>query len=154
LATQSYLAAGAMSSVVKFLVGRVRPNGFVAATENNLSFLGPSSKSISSSFPSGHTTAAFSAATVFAQEYKDQTLIPVIAYTAATMVGLSRITQNAHWATDVLAGACLGYVTGRQVTDNYHRYARLKSGKVEKISFKFNLQYYDGVIMPGLVCKF
>jgi hypothetical protein len=154
LATQSYLAAGAMESAVKFITGRVRPNAYTPEMENNGTFKGPSSSSISSSFPSGHTTAAFAAATVFAQEYKDETLIPVVAYTAATLVGLSRITQNAHWATDVVAGACLGYVTGKQVVNNYHRYARLKSGKVEKVSFHFNLQYYDGIFMPGMVCNF
>jgi membrane-associated phospholipid phosphatase len=154
LATQSYLSAGAMESAIKFLTGRVRPNAYTANNENNLIFHGPSSGSLSSAFPSGHTTAAFSAATVFAQEYKDETLIPVIAYAAASLVGVSRITQNAHWATDVVAGACLGYVTGKQVVNNYHRYARLKSGKKEKVSMQFNFQYYDGVFMPGMVCKF
>jgi membrane-associated phospholipid phosphatase len=153
LATQSYLAAGAVSYVVKFATGRQRPHDFAPDKMNNLSFLGPSRNSTASSFPSGHTTAAFSAATVFAIEYKDQILIPVIAYTAATLVGLSRITQNAHWMTDVFAGAALGYVTGRQVSYNYHRYARLRSGKA-KTALLFNFQYYDGVFVPGVVYKF
>ena len=162
LATQSYLAAGAMSWVVKFAVGRVRPNAFTPANENNAVFKGPgfsgSNNSLSSSFPSGHTTAAFSAATVFAEEYKDEILIPVIAYSAATLVGLSRISQNAHWATDVFAGAALGYVTGRQVVFNYHRYARLQmdeaAKKKKKVTMFFNLQYENGVIMPNMVCNF
>jgi membrane-associated phospholipid phosphatase len=155
LATQSYLAAGAMESLNKFLTGRQRPYGVDESQPNaNLIFRGPSSNSLVSSFPSGHTTAAFSAATVFAQEYKDQTLIPVVAYTAATLVGISRITQNAHWISDVFAGAALGYVTGKQVVYNYHRYARLQAGKEKKMSFIFNLQYNDGIIMPGMVCRF
>lgn len=152
LATQSYLAAGAMSYIAKFFTGRQRPN----VADRNTIFRGPyfdNSTSLNSSLPSGHTTAAFSAATVFAEEYKGQIVYPIIAYTTATLVGLSRITQNAHWATDIFAGAALGYVTGRQVSYNYHRYQRLKSGKV-KTSFLFNLQYQNGVIMPGLVCRF
>ena len=155
LATQSYIVAGLMSSLVKGLTGRQRPNAYYppgVQPENSI-FKGPSVDALGSSFPSGHTTAAFSAATVFAQEYKDQTLIPVIAYTAATLVGLSRVSQNAHWATDVFAGAALGYVTGKQVVNNYHRYARLKAGK-KKTAMLFNLQYYSGVVMPGFVYKF
>lgn len=156
LATQSYLAAGAMESTIKFITGRQRPNAGDTWDPNpDLIFKGPSKNSLVSSFPSGHTTAAFSAATVFAEEYKNEILIPTIAYTAATLVGVSRITQNAHWITDVFAGAALGYVTGKQVVYNYHRYARLQQeGKKPKMSFFFNLQYNSGIIMPGLVCKF
>jgi membrane-associated phospholipid phosphatase len=152
LATQSYLAAGAMSYAVKVLTGRQRPNADVP-DPNNMMFNGPSTHSAESSFPSGHATAAFAAATVFAQEYKDQILIPVIAYSAATLVGLSRISENAHWLTDVFAGAALGYVTGKQVSNNYHRYQRLRSGK-QKTALLFNLQYYNGIIAPGIVYKF
>jgi len=163
LATQAYITAGLMSEAVKFLTSRQRPNYDVLNDphpENNF-FRGPAifngksaASGFGSSFPSGHTTAAFSAATVFAFEYKDQILIPVIAYSAASLVGISRITQNAHWTTDVIAGAALGYITGKQVVNNYHRYARLKSGKKVTISYHFDLQYVGGVIMPGMVCKF
>jgi membrane-associated phospholipid phosphatase len=165
LATQAYITAGAMSETVKYLTGRQRPNyvdpSYPEATPVNSVFRGPAifngnhpASGFSSSFPSGHTTAAFAAATVFAYEYKDQILIPVIAYSAASLVGISRISQNAHWATDVLAGALLGYVTGKQVVRNYHRYARLRSGKKVETSYHFDLKYYDGYITPGLVCNF
>jgi membrane-associated phospholipid phosphatase len=165
LATQAYITAGAMSETVKYLTGRQRPNyvdpGYLDAAPANGVFRGPAifngnhpASGFGSSFPSGHTTAAFAAATVFAYEYKDQTLIPVIAYSAASLVGISRITQNAHWATDVLAGALLGYVTGKQVVRNYHRYARLRSGKKTEISYHFDLQYNNGMIVPGLLCRF
>jgi len=157
LATQSYIAAGAMSYAVKFLTGRRRPNSFTPENENNFMFQGPAlssgNNSFNSSFPSGHTTAAFSAATVFAEEYRDEILIPVIAYSAATLVGLSRVTQNAHWATDVFAGAALGYITGKQVVYNYHRYAKLQAGKVKTAAF-FNLQYNNGVFIPSLTYIF
>lgn len=162
LATQAYITAGAMSEAVKYLTGRQRPNYYDPrnpAEPDNTVFNGPPifnsrSGGFNSSFPSGHTTAAFSAATVFAYEYKDQILIPLIAYTAAGLVGISRITENAHWTTDVLAGFALGYITGKQVVNNYHRYARLQAGKQKKVSILYNLQYYDGIIMPGIVCKF
>ena len=163
LATQAYITAGAMSYAVKFLTSRQRPNALNPndpQPENNI-FYGPAifngrnaASGFGSSFPSGHTTAAFSAATVYAYEYKDELLIPILAYSAASLVGISRITQNAHWTTDVVAGAALGYITGKQVVNNYHRYARLKSGKKLDMSFHFDLQYNNGMIMPGMVCKF
>ncbi len=109
---------------------------------------------VNSSFPSGHTTVAFAAATVFAMEYRDRPLVPLISYSAATLIGLSRITENKHWITDVFAGAALGFFTGKLVVNNYHRYAKLKAPSQKKNSISFNLEYHYGRLMPGLVYKF
>ena len=163
LATQAYITGGAMESVLKFLTGRQRPYYVDAKTlEAEPKFNGPfykpirdvNGKKLNSSFPSGHTTVAFAAATVFAMEYKDRPLVPIIAYPAATLIGLSRITENKHWITDVLAGAALGYLTGRQVVNNYHRYAKLKAPNQKKNTVSFNLQYNHDHITPGLVYTF
>jgi membrane-associated phospholipid phosphatase len=162
IATQAYLAGGAVESVAKFLSGRTRPSVYPAGTEAEPEFLGPFSKTatsaggkkVYSSFPSGHTTVAFAAATVFALEYKDQPIVPIIAYSAATMIGLSRITQNAHWSTDVLVGAALGFLTGKEVVNNYHRYSKLKAPRQKKNTVTFNLNYYLGHLEPGMVYKF
>jgi membrane-associated phospholipid phosphatase len=162
LATQAYLAGAAVESVTKFLAGRTRPSFYPAGTEAEPTFLGPFSKTgqtISgrtsySSFPSGHTTVAFAAATVFALEYKNHPIVPIIAYSAATMIGLSRITENQHWATDVLVGAALGFLTGKEVVNNYHRYSKLKAPHKKKNSITFNLNYSYGHLEPGFVYKF
>jgi membrane-associated phospholipid phosphatase len=163
LATQAYITGGVMETVLKFLTGRQRPYyADVTTLEAEPKFHGPfykpirdvNGKKLNSSFPSGHTTVAFAAATVFAMEYKDRPLVPIIAYSAATLIGLSRITENKHWATDVLAGAALGYLTGRQVVNNYHRYAKLKAPNQKKNTVSFNLQYNFGHVMPGLVYTF
>ncbi len=64
------------------------------------------------SFPSGHTTAAFVDATVLYHEFKDTE--PIIAYSGylfAISTGILRMTNNAHWLTDVLVGAGLGILT-------------------------------------------
>jgi PAP2 superfamily len=61
------------------------------------------------SFPSGHTIAAFSIATVFAERYSDHRWVPWVAYGLAALVGMSRITLQAHFPSDVFAGAALGY---------------------------------------------
>ncbi len=64
---------------------------------------------LDSSFPSGHTIAAFSVATVFAERYRRHRWVPWVAYGAATLVGFSRVTLQAHFPSDVFAGAALGY---------------------------------------------
>ncbi len=69
------------------------------------------------SFLSGHTSAAFTAATVTSQYYPKAS-IP--AYLLAGLVGLSRIEKNKHYLSDVLAGATLGYIVGRTVVRGTH----------------------------------
>ena len=61
------------------------------------------------SFPSGHTSQAFTAATVLYLELKDT--YPVYAYSGyvfATATGVLRMVNNKHWISDVLVGAGLG----------------------------------------------
>jgi membrane-associated phospholipid phosphatase len=66
------------------------------------------------SFPSGHTIAAFSVATVIARRYGAQhRWIPYVAYGSAALVGFSRMTLSAHFPSDVFMGAALGYSISR-----------------------------------------
>lgn len=61
-------------------------------------------------FYSGHTSAAFSMATVIAEVYKDKPLVPYLAYGAAALTAYARMHDNKHWATDVLVGAVAGHL--------------------------------------------
>lgn len=165
LAFQSYITTAFWSTLFKELSGRNRPANFDPNSELNTSrFHGPFYKlpySDNSAFPSGHTALAFAAATVYAKEYKDIPLVPVISYGIATLIGFSRITENRHWATDVIGGGLLGFACGTQVVNNYHRYARLKrqgglSNKKDnkgQVSFKLDYSPFGGV-QPGLVYTF
>lgn len=77
------------------------------------------------SFPSGHTTAGFATAaavtsTVTRWAPGARWPVGVALYGAATFVGLSRIFDDRHWASDVVAGAGVGTVTGLVVA-RYHR---------------------------------
>jgi membrane-associated phospholipid phosphatase len=169
LASQSYITSAAIQSVLKGITGRQRPFVYHPdQVEAEPKFHGPfhstfrdiNGKRISSSFPSGHTTGAFAAATVFAMEYRDRPLVKIIAYTSASLIGLSRITENKHWVSDVLSGAALGYLSGRQVVNNYHRYATIKNAEKKKASEKkkgsvsFNVTYQWGKVLPQVVYTF
>jgi membrane-associated phospholipid phosphatase len=162
LATQSYITTAFWQTIFKTLSGRLRPHDIDENSSLNQSrFHGPFYAlpyGGNSAFPSGHTALAFAAARVYAMEYKNIKAVPIIAYSMAGLIGFSRIIENRHWATDVFAGALLGYACGTQVTNNYHRYARLiRTGqqRKKKGDLTFNLQYQHGVgVIPGLVYNF
>lgn len=165
LATQAFITSTFWSTLFKAASGRLRPHDIDEnSTMNNPTFHGPFYTlpyGGNSAFPSGHTALAFAAARVYAMEYKNYPAVPVIAYTVASAISLSRIIENRHWATDIFAGALLGYACGTQVTNNYHRYARLvRTGQIKPRRKKrgdmtFNLQYQPGVgLLPGMVYTF
>lgn len=153
LATQAYITGALLETTVKYLTGRTRPSVYATGDEAEPTFKGPFSKGVSnSSFPSGHATVAFAAATVYAMEYKKTVWVPILAYSAATLISASRITENKHWTTDVFVGAVLGYMTGRHVVNNYHRYQKIKQpGQKPKSTVTFNLGYGERQFRPGLV---
>jgi membrane-associated phospholipid phosphatase len=66
------------------------------------------------SFPSGHASTSFATATVLQRHYGWKVGLP--AFLAATYSGVSRVTDNQHWASDVLFGAAVGIASGRTVT--------------------------------------
>jgi len=106
-AVSSLIAAGIICQAIKFPVGRSRP--FQADTPWRFRPLGGRV-----SFPSGHTTMAFSVLSVVAFD-SDSLVVQSAAFALASSVGWARIYHNAHWASDVLGGALLGTVVGRTV---------------------------------------
>jgi membrane-associated phospholipid phosphatase len=171
LASQAYITSAVIFEAAKFLSGRQRPYYYSPETNTNSpAWHGPfyqfkkdayGNKPDSysyTSFPSGHTTLAFAAATVYAMEYSDRPLVKIISYGAASVIGLSRITENKHWASDVFIGGILGHLIGRQVVNNYHRYAKLKSEAAatakNKNTLSFAPSYQFGRWLPGVVYKF
>jgi membrane-associated phospholipid phosphatase len=133
LATQAFITSGIWTQIIKQLTGRERPKAsYIFSHLEGGQWHGVFSKYIDvapddrsgfsyDAFPSGHTATAFSIATVFATQYNDRKAIPVICYSAATLVGISRLTEHEHWASDVFAGAFLGYLSGKQVVRNFNR---------------------------------
>ncbi|HSN59553.1 MAG TPA: phosphatase PAP2 family protein [Ferruginibacter sp.] len=157
LASQAYISGSIIEFVVKNIFGRTRPSSYGTDAEAEPKFRGPFQRN--SSFPSGHATVAFSAAAVYAMEYKSTIWVPIVAYTAAGLISASRITENKHWTTDVLVGSLVGFLNGRHVVNNYHRYQKIKSTPVQpgerrptpKKSISYNLQYNQGHLQPGLI---
>lgn len=80
---------------LKWQTGQLRPDG-----------------STSNSFPSGHTAQAFLAARFLDKEYGEQLpWIRWLGYSMATVTGVCRVIKNRHWASDVLLGAGIGFLS-------------------------------------------
>lgn len=111
LSFESFVVANTIGTVAKMGIGRSRPY----TEEGSGSYKPFSTDSDHTSMPSGHTTSAFSIASVFADEYEDKPIIGVTAYGLASMVALQRVYDDKHWASDAFAGAVLGTVIGKSV---------------------------------------
>jgi membrane-associated phospholipid phosphatase len=72
------------------------------------------------SFPSGHSTGAFAIAEVVAERYHNHHWVPWIAYGGAGLIAFSRLTLQAHFPSDVFAGAVFGYSISRFVVLHPH----------------------------------
>ena len=118
LGIQSFILSGIAANVPKYIFQRHRP--YQDSPPKSNQWDGPENGySHFTSFPSGHSTTAFSWAAILSEEYKDHDAVPFLCYTAATLVGLSRINDNKHWASDVFAGALIGYLIGKVVSKNH-----------------------------------
>lgn len=116
---ESEIITAVMTEGLKLSVGRKRPDG------DNSRF--------NSSFPSGHVSASFALATTFDSMYGHKVGLPLYAF--SSFVGLSRISENKHFLSDVLFGAALGTAVARGV-------ARIhKNNKGGKIAV---MPYTDG----------
>jgi hypothetical protein len=103
---------------LKSVAGRERPNG-----------------SDDGSFPSGHASSAFSAATFLARGIEDRIEGPwgklgYLAYLPAGFVAAHRVSSEVHFPSDVVAGALLGFFVANTIYDAHY-------GDVESTSIFF-----------------
>ncbi len=88
----SNLISGIITHGLKNSIYKTRPDG-----------------SANNSFPSGHTSFAFTNATVLFYEFQDSS--PLLAYSGyafSTTTATFRVLNNKHWVSDVLVGAGIG----------------------------------------------
>ena len=121
---ESVLLAEGITNVTKTLAGRRRP---YASPDDaaNYRLGGGLHDDTRRSMPSGHSSAAFAAAAAGASEVghwwpRHRTLAAVTLYSAAGLVGISRMYNNKHWASDVVVGAGIGAFSGWKVVGYTH----------------------------------
>jgi membrane-associated phospholipid phosphatase len=92
---------GVLTQGLKATVTRTRPNGS------------------SHSFPSGHSSATFATAAVIQEHFGWKVALPF--YALGGYVGISRLVDNQHFASDVIFGSALGLVSGRAASIGHRR---------------------------------
>lgn len=70
------------------------------------------------SFPSGHAASSFAFAAAVAHRYPNKPWLKWAAYGLAPGVALSRYPAKRHYASDILVGSALGYVTGAYMAEH------------------------------------
>lgn len=117
LAGEAVLDAEILTTVFKDIDRRKRPAAYSPTGDFVDSWFNSQGSWIrgNGSFPSGHTIAAFSVATVISRRYGRHRWVPYVAYGLASAVGLSRMTLASHFPSDVFAGGALGYSISRFV---------------------------------------
>lgn len=86
--------------MLKNLVGRIRPYELIAGLQPLVA------RPIDASFPSGHTSSAFSVAWVLLRNVPKKYGIPIVLF--AAFMGFSRLYVGVHYPTDVLIGMISG----------------------------------------------
>ena len=123
--TEALFVGAQVGNLLKGVVGRARPYVDVTRPHDYRWWRGFSGGSDYRSFPSGHTIAAFAAASAVTSETKrwwpkSVWVIGPVMYGGAAMVGWSRMFNNKHWASDVITGAAIGTFAGLKVVDWHH----------------------------------
>ncbi len=125
--TEAIVLGSGVTMLLKDVLGRSRPYVTNATDPRDFKFGAGFGNGDRQSFPSGHTTAAFAAASSLTSEvhrvYPHLTWVagPIL-YAGATTVGLARIHHNKHWASDVALGAAVGTFSGLKVVRYSHNH--------------------------------
>ena len=119
--------ANLVNTAIKWSAGRARPYAVKDTNPSDYQFLRGFRKGRDySSFPSGHTMAAFAAAAAVSNEASrwwpgSQWYVGTAMYGGATAVAFARLYNNQHWASDVIMAAGIGTFAGNKVVRFNHR---------------------------------
>ena len=109
---EAIVLGGVLAEGLQMTIGRSRPQRDIN-DPRDFRFGKGFSNDDYTSLPSAHVTVAFAAATAASREVRRSwpgaaRYVTPIGYTAATLVGFSRMYKNKHWASDVVGAAGLG----------------------------------------------
>ena len=115
LAIKAQLISSMVTNTLKAAIHRPLPGD----ADGPYDFTADTDKTSGMAFPSGHTTAAFSLATFIAEETKNTSkVIPIIAYSMATLTAWARVHSNEHWPSDTIPAALIGHLVTKAVINS------------------------------------
>ena len=123
--TQTLILTMLIQSPIKMITGRRTPglvnNSFSDRIYGEDDFSGVFNwfnMDFINGWPSGHTANAFSAAAAISEIYHDNIFVKIGAFTYAAFIGFGT-TTIAHWTSEAIAGALIGYAIGKTVGRSY-----------------------------------
>ena len=105
---EAIIANGIYTEVLKITLGRARP--FTNEPNTEIDFLEFEFETKENSLPSGHTSTAFTIATVLSERFNN-IYASLTLYSLASLTAYQRIYSDVHWLSDVVLGAALGTFT-------------------------------------------
>jgi membrane-associated phospholipid phosphatase len=139
--TEALIIGAELGNLLKGAAGRARPYVNVDQPHDYQLFRGFHGGNAYRSFPSGHTIAAFAAASSVTSETKiwwpkSVWFMGPTMYGGAALVGWSRMFHNRHWASDVITGAAIGTFSGLKVVHWHHTHPH---NRIDRIFLHFNV---------------
>ena len=136
---QSLVYSSVLAMAFRVALGRERPH----SGESSTSFRGWQWKNEFQSLPSGHTTIAFSLASVLSRRISHPAAT-VLLYSAAASTALARVYDDEHWVSDVFLAAAIGHVAGMFVCSREEKRS-MKQG-ANSLTWTI-LPRYDGIFL-------
>ena len=115
--TEAIVVGLATAGTLKLLAGRERPYASADTSPHDFDFARGFEGERYQAFPSGHATVSFAMAAALLSENEEMSrgarwIVGSVLFGGATIVGLSRMYADRHWASDVVMGAAIGTFAG------------------------------------------
>jgi len=109
----AHLSSAGLREIMYFSVARTRPHSTPSPDQISI----PGGRDWSKhSFFSGHIANSMACMSFLAHRYSTGLATPVM-YGYASAIGLARMADGWHWASDTMTGAIVGYAIGKLVAD-------------------------------------
>jgi membrane-associated phospholipid phosphatase len=131
---EAILTNGIYTQLFKLTLGRARP--FTGEPYTEIDPFEFEFESEENSLPSGHTSTAFTVATVLSERI-DNIYASVALYSLASLTAYQRVYTDVHWFSDTILGAALGTFIGLKIV-------KLHEKNLAK-NDKFNLNIYPQI---------
>ncbi|MDR0926907.1 MAG: phosphatase PAP2 family protein [Ignavibacteria bacterium] len=121
---QAAILGVGISSIIKAFTGRKAPgildkNADTNDYSNDWDF-GFMERGVFNGWPSSHTAVAVAMATTLAEIYPENSAVQIGAIAYSIFIGAG-MSVNAHWLSDVVAGALVGYAIGKSVGYSFNQ---------------------------------
>ena len=115
---EAMICNGIFTKLLKETLGRARP--FTGESYKDISPFEFEFAKSENSLPSGHTSTAFTVATVLSERFKN-VYASLALYGMASLTAFQRIYSDVHWFSDVLLGAALGTFIGLKIVSLHEK---------------------------------